>query len=607
MWATAPVTYTLTLSSGLKFAGSPSICTYEKVTWTAVGEAAAGSVSGESAYNGQQFGTGASKSTATITTSGISGTISSVKVTSQSGSGNSATPKVSVSVGGVAYGTQNMKIASAATGSAPTELTFNGSGSGEISITLDQNNGNKALYLHQIVVIYTPVVETKVATPTISLEEGLYYGTKSVTLETTTTDADIYYTTNGTTPTSGSTKYTGAISVSTSQTIKAIGIKDGLEDSEVASAKYTIINSVPTRTPKAYNTNYFVKVTNIDDLEDGDAVLIINQDGNKAMADQNASHYRNEVAVSSNGGVITTIPAKAQKFVLIKAENRFFFSTDENSYIYASTSGNSNYLDTDNEATAGANALASVEIAANGNASIIFLGDNTKNDLRYNSGSTRFTCYASSSLLPTAHLYKEQAIAGPSNPVVEGSTVTLTTTANMAGWRTYNNNTSKKYSVDGNTKVYYASATGDNKVTLTEIDGGVPANTAVILHNSASTTITLTETDADITAPVSNKLQVSTLGQDLGKVYRLGYKSGTGVGFYTYTTSDAPAGIIYVSSVSSANFLSFDFGDVTGIESLTPDPSPKGEGSEYFNLAGQRVAQPTKGLYIVNGKKVVIK
>ena len=42
----------------------------------------------------------------------------------------------------------------------------------------------------------------------------------------------------------------------------------------------------------------------------------------------------------------------------------------------------------------------------------------------------------------------------------------------------------------------------------------------------------------------------------------------------------------------------------TGINSLTPDPSPKGEGSVY-NLAGQRVAQPTKGLYIVNGKKVV--
>jgi hypothetical protein len=90
-------------------------------------------------------------------------------------------------------------------------------------------------------------------------------------------------------------------------------------------------------------------------------------------------------------------------------------------------------------------------------------------------------------------------------------------------------------------------------------------------------------------------------------VYRLGYKSGT-VGFYKYSSASAPAGIIYISALDAgANFLSFDFGDATGIESLTPDPSPKGEGSEYYNLAGQRVAQPTKGLYIVNGRKVVIK
>ena len=202
--------------------------------------------------------------------------------------------------------------------------------------------------------------------------------------------------------------------------------------------------------------------------------------------------------------------------------------------------------------------------------------------------------------------------AEPADPVVSGSTVTLTTTSNMAGWRTYNNNTANKYTVDGTTKVYYAPSAGDNKVNLAEITGGVPANTAVILHQTdgSNEMILSLDNDAVITgAPSSaaeNELKVSTEGQNLGKVYRLGYKASDGVGFYTYTTASAPAGIIYVSSVSSANFLSFDFGDVTGIESLTPDPSPKGEGSEYFNLNGQRVAQPTKGLYIVNGRKVIV-
>lgn len=198
----------------------------------------------------------------------------------------------------------------------------------------------------------------------------------------------------------------------------------------------------------------------------------------------------------------------------------------------------------------------------------------------------------------------------PTTPTVDdvAHTVTLATTANMAGWRTFAPvKDDQSYTVEGTTKVYYASATADGKVTLTEIADGVPANTPVILHQTSGTTITLTETATDITAPGSNLLQVSTASQDLGTVYRLGYKSTYGVGFYTYTTNSAPAGIIYLSSVSTArDYLEFTFDDeTTGVDDVR---SKMSDGrSEYFNLAGQRVAQPTKGLYIVNGKKYVIK
>ena len=60
------------------------------------------------------------------------------------------------------------------------------------------------------------------------------------------------------------------------------------------------------------------------------------------------------------------------------------------------------------------------------------------------------------------------------------------------------------------------------------------------------------------------------------------------------------------SAPSNAAELTIVIGETTGINSLTPNPSPMGEGSVY-NLNGQRVAQPTKGLYIVNGKKIVVK
>ena len=54
--------------------------------------------------------------------------------------------------------------------------------------------------------------------------------------------------------------------------------------------------------------------------------------------------------------------------------------------------------------------------------------------------------------------------------------------------------------------------------------------------------------------------------------------------------------------------LNFGDGEHTGI-SLTPDPSPKGEGSEYYDMQGRRLSgKPTaKGLYISNGRKVYVK
>lgn len=79
-----------------------------------------------------------------------------------------------------------------------------------------------------------------VVTPVISLAGANYSPNQSVTLSTTTSGASIYYTTDGTTPDSGDTLYTGAITVSSDLTLKAIGIKGGSVDSGIAEETYGI-------------------------------------------------------------------------------------------------------------------------------------------------------------------------------------------------------------------------------------------------------------------------------------------------------------------------------------------------------------------------------
>jgi hypothetical protein len=90
----------------------------------------------------------------------------------------------------------------------------------------------------KIVVTTVEATADYVAVPTFSVEEGTYYDAQSV--ELTQADADaIYYTLDGTEPTTASTKYEGAIEVAETTTIKAIAVK-GENTSEVAEATYTI-------------------------------------------------------------------------------------------------------------------------------------------------------------------------------------------------------------------------------------------------------------------------------------------------------------------------------------------------------------------------------
>ncbi|MDX2110512.1 MAG: chitobiase/beta-hexosaminidase C-terminal domain-containing protein [Verrucomicrobiota bacterium] len=91
------------------------------------------------------------------------------------------------------------------------------------------------------------VVPTYVAIPSISPAGGTYGSQQSVTLACATSGATIRYSTDGSTPspTVGST-YSGAIVVAQNTTVKAMAYKNGLSDSAVNTAVYTIKTAAPT-------------------------------------------------------------------------------------------------------------------------------------------------------------------------------------------------------------------------------------------------------------------------------------------------------------------------------------------------------------------------
>jgi sugar lactone lactonase YvrE len=88
------------------------------------------------------------------------------------------------------------------------------------------------------------VINLPAATPVFSVTPGTYTLTQMVTISSTTSGATIYYTTNGATPTTASTAYTGPISVASSETVEAIAVASGFSTSGVGSAAY-VINALP--------------------------------------------------------------------------------------------------------------------------------------------------------------------------------------------------------------------------------------------------------------------------------------------------------------------------------------------------------------------------
>ena len=188
--------------------------------------------------------------------------------------------------------------------------------------------------------------------------------------------------------------------------------------------------------------------------------------------------------------------------------------------------------------------------------------------------------------------------------------------ANASNWTTFYCG-GVGYSVGNDVTIYKAAKNGTSSVTLTEVSGGIiPAGQAVILKATASSVaLTLTQDAAtgDYTGNELLGVDVET-PQDANKTYYvLSKPAEKDFGFYKLKNSvnlGANKAYLEVATTGAPGFLGFDVdGETTGIISNTDFTDSTDKAGEWFSLDGLKLqGKPTeKGLYIVNGRKVVIK
>lgn len=156
-------------------------------------------------------------------------------------------------------------------------------------------------------------------------------------------------------------------------------------------------------------------------------------------------------------------------------------------------------------------------------------------------------------------------------------------------------------------KAYYVSAKG-TEATMTVIDAqAIPANQGVILTSETGDAVTMVPAAGETAAAITGNQLGNSAGAaktlTAGEGYILG--NGTeGTAFYPCKAGSLPINKAYLLG-NGESAIVMNFGNaVTGINTIAAPASAK---APIFDLSGRRVVKATKGLYIQNGKKVIVK
>lgn len=370
----------------------------------------------------------------------------------------------------------------------------------------------------------------------------------------------------------------------------------------------------------------YAKITSEDELYDGLEILILNEDYEKAMGEQKTNNFGAVDVVLDYFDGTATVPEDNATTLILKGEpDAWYFMTPDGKYLCAASSG-SNYLHTTE--TPNDNAKATITFDEDDNAVIVFQGEYTRNVLRFNSTSSPqlFSCYNISNNQKPVQIYANKTLE---KVILNTDGYKSYVTRNAIDW---GRTTNLQKNVHGYmvTEFTKSSVTmvelGASDVTIAEtpliIQGKAGKNSLVIASEdgedySSSNLLKRGYNKAESEADYMYVLQKSPQWSEDDpyneyKFYRLRPNRWTEIGdrqaylVLPESERDAQASTasLVIIRATDEEPLSEDAGVLDGINSIERNDVLNGE---FYTISGQRVTAPKKGLYIVNGKKVLVK
>ena len=175
----------------------------------------------------------------------------------------------------------------------------------------------------------------------------------------------------------------------------------------------------------------------------------------------------------------------------------------------------------------------------------------------------------------------------------------------------------------GTATAYKASVDAANaRVQFSELSQSIPANTGILLVGNANATVTIpvviSSTDVDGNDFLVNTSSETFTDADAAThTYFAMKKNQSSLTFATFNPSSVaiPANKAYLkvltedlpSGGNARLCFSFSGNETTGIDISLMNKEERRKSDEIYNLNGQRISQPSKGLYLIGGKKVMMK